>query len=75
VIVYIESNFLQEIALQQREFSFAASILKLAEQGKIQLIFPDIALSNRAVKPWALAPGIEGAFLLRWLGRRGKRVA
>ncbi len=44
MIVYIESNFLQEIALQQREFSFAASILKLAEQGKIQLIFPDIAL-------------------------------
>ena len=44
MIVYVESNFLQEIALQQREFPFAASILMLAEQGKIRLVFPDIAL-------------------------------
>jgi len=46
MIVYVESNFILEIALEQKESKEARAILSLAEIGKIQLSFPDFALSE-----------------------------
>ena len=44
MIVYIESNFVLEIALEQEEAPAVENILKLAELGKMELIFPTFAL-------------------------------
>lgn len=46
MIVYIESNFILEIALQQEQSLYAENILGLATQGEITLAFPDFALSE-----------------------------
>ena len=46
MIVYVESNFVLEVALEQEQSSAAEAILKLAEDGKIALIFPSFALSE-----------------------------
>ena len=46
MLIYIESNFVLELALQQEEVSFADDIMKLAESGKVQLVFPTFALSE-----------------------------
>jgi predicted nucleic acid-binding protein len=46
VIVYVESNFVLEIALEQEQAVAAREILSLAEQGKIKLIFPSFVLSE-----------------------------
>ena len=46
MIVYIESNFILEIVLQQKEALAAEDILKLAESNKIELVFPSFALSE-----------------------------
>lgn len=46
MIVYVESNFVLEIALQQEQSSAAANILNLAAQGKITFAFPVFALNE-----------------------------
>lgn len=46
MIVYVESNFVLEIALEQEQSSSAEAILKLAESNKIELAFPSFALSE-----------------------------
>ncbi len=44
MIVYVESNFVLELALEQEESPAAQSILQLAEEKKIDLAFPALAL-------------------------------
>lgn len=46
MIVYVESNFLIELALGQDEAPYASEILSLAEQKNIDLAFPNFALSE-----------------------------
>ncbi len=46
MIVYVESNFVLEIALEQEQYSSTEAILKLAEGNKIELAFPHFALSE-----------------------------
>jgi len=46
VIVYVESNFILEVALGQEQSSDAEWILTLAEQRRIELVFPGFALSE-----------------------------
>lgn len=46
MIVYVESNFVLEIALGQEQVTYAENILALAETGKIELTFPSFALSE-----------------------------
>jgi len=46
MIVYIESNFVLELSLEQEEAQPADAILVLAENGKIELAFPAFALSE-----------------------------
>jgi len=46
VIVYIESNFILEMALEQEQSPSAETVLKLAESDKIELAFPSFALSE-----------------------------
>jgi hypothetical protein len=46
MIVYVESNFVLEVALEQEQFPAADAILKLAESGKITIAFPSFALSE-----------------------------
>ncbi len=46
MIVYVESNFVLEVALGQEESPSAESILVLAEGSKIELVFPGFALSE-----------------------------
>lgn len=46
MIVYIESNFILEIVLKQTHAATAEAILKLAENGKIELAFPSFSLSE-----------------------------
>ena len=46
MVIYVESNFILEIALQQEQSSYAISILEFAQQGKITLAVPGFALSE-----------------------------
>ncbi len=46
MIVYVESNFILEIAREQEEASFARKILDFAESGGIELAFPSFSLSE-----------------------------
>jgi predicted nucleic acid-binding protein len=46
MIVYVESNFVLEVALEQEQASSAEAILRSAESGKIELAFPNFALSE-----------------------------
>jgi hypothetical protein len=46
MIVYVESNFVLEMALEQEQFVAAEAILSLAENNKIKLIFPSFVLSE-----------------------------
>jgi predicted nucleic acid-binding protein len=46
MIVYVESNFVVEIALEQEQLSSAEAILTLAEQKEISLAFPNFILSE-----------------------------
>jgi predicted nucleic acid-binding protein len=46
MIVYVESNFVLEIALEQEQSSSAEAILELAESNTIELAFPSFALSE-----------------------------
>jgi len=52
MIVYVETNYVIEMALEQEQFCAARQILQLARDGKIVLTFPSFAL----VEPfWTLA--------------------
>ena len=44
MIVYIESNFVLEVALEQEESKAAEDILGLVEEGRIKLVLPTFAL-------------------------------
>ncbi len=44
MIVYVESNFVLEMARQQEEAAAAEEILRLAEESGIVLVFPEFAL-------------------------------
>jgi predicted nucleic acid-binding protein len=44
--VYIESNFVLEIALEQEQCQAANSILSFAERGEIKLLYPSFILSE-----------------------------
>lgn len=46
MIVYVESNFVLELALEQEQWAAANAILALAEQRKIKLAFPGFVLSE-----------------------------
>jgi predicted nucleic acid-binding protein len=46
MIVYVESNFVLEMAREQEQAASAKKILELAEDGKIELAFPGFALSE-----------------------------
>jgi len=46
VIVYVESNFVLEMALEQEQSSAARSILSLAESHQIELAYPNFVLSE-----------------------------
>lgn len=46
MIVYVESNFVLELALGQEQAAFADAILNAAEAKKIELAFPSFALSD-----------------------------
>ena len=46
MIVYVESNFVLEVALGQEESPSAESILVLAESSKIELVFPGFSLKE-----------------------------
>ena len=51
MIVYVESNFILEMVLRQREAGSVERILELAENGKIELAFPSFAVESRKVVP------------------------
>lgn len=44
--IYVESNFILEIALGQKESRYAMELLSKAENGDITLVFPAFALSE-----------------------------
>jgi predicted nucleic acid-binding protein len=46
MIIYVESNFILEVALGQEESPSAESILLLAENKSIELVFPGFAISE-----------------------------
>lgn len=46
MIVYIESNFILELALQQEQAAAADAILKLAEHKTVDLVLPSFAVSE-----------------------------
>ena len=46
MVVYVESNFVLEIALEQEQSSAARSILSLAESRQIELAYPSFVLSE-----------------------------
>lgn len=44
MIAYVESNFCLELAFQQEEEAHAREVLRLAEAGQLELVFPQIAV-------------------------------
>lgn len=58
MIVYVESNFILELAYLQEDHENCGRILKLAEAGKIQLILPAFAIAE----PFSA-----------WVGRKRRR--
>lgn len=46
MIIYVESNFIVEIALEQEQLASAQAILELAESKQITLIFPNFVFSE-----------------------------
>lgn len=50
MIVYVETNFLLELALQQEEATQAQEILALAEREQIQLVAPALAFFEPFIK-------------------------
>lgn len=69
MIIYIESNFVLEVALGQEEAYAAESMLQLATKGDIELEFPAFSLSEpfwtvhlRGKKRWKLCNSINEQF-------------
>ncbi len=58
MIVYVESNFILEVALEQEQFASAEAILKLVEENKIKLAFPS-SLSVNLSQPLCVAIKID----------------
>src|SRR6267378_5035323 len=58
MIVYVESNFILELAYLQEQYENCERILKLAEAGEIQLILPAFAVAE----PFSA-----------WVGRKKRR--
>ena len=52
MIVYVESNFVVELALQQEQVQDAEVILRLAETNAVRLIIPSFALSEPFTNIW-----------------------
>jgi len=50
MIVYVETNFILELAFEQDQHQEANEILKLAESGKIDLVFPGFSISESLSK-------------------------
>jgi predicted nucleic acid-binding protein len=46
VIIYVESNFILELAFRQEDFESCENILQLAEAGKIELMLPAYCLGE-----------------------------
>lgn len=46
MIVYVESNFVLELALEQEQAQYAEAIFGLAEQSSLTLVIPSFALSE-----------------------------
>jgi len=46
MLVYIESNFVLQLALQQEEAGYAEAILAYAEAGRTEIAFPSIAITE-----------------------------
>jgi predicted nucleic acid-binding protein len=44
MIVYVESNFILEVVLQQEQAGAAEEILRLAEERRIEIVFPTFSL-------------------------------
>lgn len=50
MIVYVETNFILELAFQQEQHQAVNSILELAERGKIELVYPGFSIRNPVLK-------------------------
>jgi predicted nucleic acid-binding protein len=50
MIVYVETNFILELALEQEQHQVANEILELVESGKIELAFPGFSISESLSK-------------------------
>lgn len=50
MIVYVETNFVLEMAFEQNQHQAVNEILKLAENGKINLVFPGFSISESLSK-------------------------
>ena len=50
MIVYVETNFILELAYEQEHYQAANEILKLAENGKIKFAFPGFSISESLSK-------------------------
>lgn len=48
MIVYVESNFCLELAFQQEEEAHAQEILRLAEAGRLELVFLRSRFASRS---------------------------
>lgn len=46
MIVYVETNFILELALEQDQHNAANRILELAEDGKVEISFPGFSISE-----------------------------
>ena len=46
MIAYVESNFILEVALEQGQAQAAQAIIKLAEEGAIEILFPAFAIGE-----------------------------
>jgi hypothetical protein len=44
MIVYVETNFVLELVLEQEAFQFAEALLTLAKMGKIELVLPSFSM-------------------------------
>ena len=46
MIVYVETNFVVEVALEQEEHGEASASIALAEKGDVELAFPNFILAE-----------------------------
>lgn len=50
MIVYVETNFILELAFEQNQDQAVDEIIKLAESDKINLVFPGFSISESLSK-------------------------